>query len=273
MFMNYILKIVSISMILMPLYKSYSTEKNDKIIIQSTTSTRDSGLYEYLIPYFTNKYNINVNIVAVGTGQAIINASNCDGYLLIVHSRKLENMFIANGFGHSRRNLMYNDFIVIGPKSDPSGISSSTDIKSVFDKLSKGNSKFISRGDSSGTNESELDKWNLIDFDPLKYSGSWYLESGQSMGSTLNMAISLNAYTYTDRSTWLRFKNKQDHIILYNNRNELRNNYSIIKISKDNCPDINHLGANLFYDWMLSTDSKTLIRSYKYNNEPMFFID
>ena len=273
MIIKYLLKLMSICLIFMPLYQSHSTEINDKIIIQSTTSTRDSGLYEYLIPYFSNKYNINVNIVAVGTGQAIINASNCDGDLLIVHSRKLENMFIANGFGHSRRNLMYNDFIVIGPKSDPSGISSSTDIKSVFDKLSKGNSKFISRGDNSGTNESELDKWNLISFDPLKYSGKWYLESGQSMGSTLNMAISLNAYTYTDRSTWLRFKNKQNHVILYKNRNELQNNYSIIKISKDNCPDINHAGANLFYDWILSTDTKALIKSYKYNNEPMFFID
>ena len=273
MIIKYILKLVSISLIFMPLCQSYSTEINDKIIIQSTTSTRDSGLYEYLIPFFSNKYNISVNIVAVGTGQAIVNASNCDGDLLIVHSRKLEDMFIANGFGHSRRNLMYNDFIITGPKSDPLGISSSIDIKSVFQKLSKGNAQFISRGDNSGTNESELGKWNLINFDPLKYSGKWYLESGQSMGSTLNMAISLNAYTYSDRSTWLRFNNKHNHVILYKNRNELRNNYSIVKISKDNCPDINHKGANLFYNWILSSDSKALIKSYKYNNEPMFFID
>ena len=273
MIRKYISCLMFIYMIFIPLSVSFSSELNDKIIVQSTTSTRDSGLYEYLIPFFSNKYNINVNIVAVGTGQAIINASNCDGDLLIVHSRKLENSFIANGLGHSRRSLMYNDFIIIGPKSDPLDISSSEDVKSVFEKLSTGKSKFISRGDSSGTNESELDKWNLIKFNPLKYSGSWYLESGQSMGATLNMAISLNAYTYTDRSTWLRFKNKQNHVISYNNRKELRNNYSIIKISGDNCPNINHKGANLFYDWMLSNDGKTLIESYKYNNESMFFID
>lgn len=262
-----------IFMIFIPLSESYSTNLNDKIVIQSTTSTRDSGLYDYLIPHFSTKYDINVNIVAVGTGQAIVNASNCDGDLLIVHSRKLENTFIANGFGHSRRNIMYNDFIIIGPHSDPLDISSSLDVKSVFHKLSTGQSKFISRGDNSGTNDSELTKWDLINYDPRDHSGKWYLESGQSMGATLNMAISLNAYTYTDRSTWLRFKNKQNHVISYNNRNELRNNYSIIKISKDNCPNINHEGAALFYDWILSDDGKDLIESYRYNNEQMFFID
>ena len=262
-----------ICLIFIPLSESYSSSINDKIVIQSTTSTRDSGLYDYLIPYFSTKHDININIVAVGTGQAIVNASNCDGDLLIVHSRKLEDTFIANGFGYSISNLMYNDFIIIGPKSDPLNISLSLDVKSVFYKLSTGKSKFISRGDNSGTNESELDKWNLINYDPHEHSGNWYLESGQSMGATLNMAISLNAYTYTDRSTWLRFKNKQNHVISYNNRNELRNNYSIIKISKDNCPKINHKGAALFYDWILSNDGKALIESYRYNNEQMFFID
>ena len=168
---------------------------------------------------------------------------------------------------------MYNDFVIIGPRSAPLNISSSLDVKSVFYKLSTGKAKFISRGDNSGTNESELDKWNLINYDPQEHSGNWYLESGQSMGATLNMAISLNAYTYTDRSTWLRFKNKQNHVISYNNRNELRNNYSIIKISRDNCPNINHKGAALFYDWILSNDGKALIESYRYNNEQMFFID
>ena len=132
-----------ICLIFIPLSESYSSSINDKIVIQSTTSTRDSGLYDYLIPYFSTKHDININIVAVGTGQAIVNASNCDGDLLIVHSRKLEDTFIASGFGYSRSNLMYNDFIIIGQKSDPLNISLSLDVKSVFYKLSTGKSKFI----------------------------------------------------------------------------------------------------------------------------------
>ena len=176
---------------------------SDSIIIQSTTSTRDSGLYKYLLPKYPNFEKIQIKLIAVGTGQAIMNAMNCDGNILIVHDKKREDKFMDDGYGVSRFNLMYNDFVVVGPMKDEANIKDSNSVLEVFSKIYNQNHTFVSRSDSSGTHTAEMDIWGKLDINPRSYSGKWYLESGQGMGPSLNIAISLNGYIFTDRSTWL----------------------------------------------------------------------
>ncbi|MEC9206316.1 MAG: substrate-binding domain-containing protein [Pseudomonadota bacterium] len=247
------------------------SEKND-LIIQSTTSTRDSGLYKYLMPIFSKKFNVDVSVVAVGTGQALSNAKNCDADILIVHARDLEEKFVKDGFGSMRSNLMYNKFIIIGPKTDPANISTEKNIHDVFLKIMRSNSKFISRSDDSGTYFSEMKIWNDLNLNPKIYSGNWYLESGQGMGATLNIAIGINAYTFTDSSTWIRFKNKSSHTILFeSNETAMYNQYGVIKINPKHCPGLNHMDAGNLYDWLLSKEGQNLINGYKLHGKQLFY--
>ena len=243
---------------------------DNKILIQSTTSTRDSGFYEYILPYFYKKHNISVSVVSVGTGQAIKNASRCDGDLLIVHSPKLEEKFMSSGFGLKRNNLMYNNFIIIGPKNDPVKISSSRSILDVFSKLYATKFKFISRGDDSGTHLKEKYIWELLDLESSDFDQNWYLESGQGMGATLNIAIGMNAYSLADQATWIRFSNKSNHKSLFEKDNILHNQYGIIRINPIRCPDINHESAELFYNWILSEEGQHLIDSFLINGKSVF---
>ena len=249
---------------------------DNNILIQSTTSTRDSGFYEYIIPFFYNKHKINVSVVSVGTGQAIKNASRCDGDLLIVHAMELEKKFINNGFGVLRNNLMHNNFVIIGPKNDPANIYNSTNISEVFYKLYNTKHKFISRGDDSGTHMKEKKIWGLAQINTAKLDNNWYLESGQGMGATLNITIGLNAYTISDNATWARFNNKNSHKILFDKDKSLHNQYGIIKINPKICPDLNHNNANIFYNWILSNEGQTLIDQFTINGINVFngnFID
>ena len=253
---------------------TYSDNSSSTLIIQSTTSTRDSGLYDYLIPHFNEKFNIKVKVIAVGTGQAINNARNCDGDILIVHSRQDEEIFIKDGYGTKRENLMYNDFVIVGPKSDPLNILNYESLKMATKQIALGTEKFISRGDDSGTHKAEMRIWKDIkdDFNKFKQS-KLYLETGQGMGSTLNITVGLNAYTFVDRATWLNFKNKQNHIIVYEKDPRMKNQYGIILVNADKCKNINKKSSMIFYDWILSTEGKNLINNYQINGKQLFFAE
>ncbi|MAM05803.1 MAG: sulfate transporter [Flavobacteriales bacterium] len=249
----------------------FTTILAEELRILSTTSTRDSGLYSYLLPIFDQKYNINSHVIATGTGHAIKNAENCNGDILITHAKKLEDEFVDNGYGKIRSNLMYNDFVLVGPSSDPIKLSTSTNLSDALSKIYQFMPFFISRGDESGTHLSELHIWDtLIKIKPNPSVNRWYLETGQGMGATLNVAVGMNAYTYTDRATWLKFKNKQNHVILFENDSLLRNQYGIVLISNEHCKDINHNGAAIFYNWITSNEGQQYISKYMLNNRSLF---
>ncbi len=250
---------------------SLASVGGDNILkILSTTSTRDSGFYDYIIPEFNKIYDIEVYVIATGTGHALDNARKCNGDILITHSPRLEKDFVSSGHGVDRAPFMLNDFIVIGPKNDPAKISKSINVISAFQKLYKAKAVFISRGDNSGTHLSELNIWSQSGYNPKIHSGEWYLESGQGMGATLNVAIGSNSYTYTDRATWSNFDNKQNHIILYSGDKNMINQYSITRISPTKCPNIDIENSNLLRNWLISNDGQTAIREFKINNETMF---
>tara|TARA_B110000444_G_C18850918_1_gene605525 strand:- start:6712 stop:7539 length:828 start_codon:yes stop_codon:yes gene_type:complete len=268
------IKIINICMLLLLFSNlSFSSErKQDDLVIQSTTSTRDSGFYKFILPEFEKLYKIKVKVVAYGTGQAIVNAKNCNADILIVHSIDDEIDFIKKGYGVDRENLMYNDFVIIGPKDDPLNITKERDIRKVFENISLGDIRFISRGDDSGTHKSEIRVWDAAEINPKNNNYNFYYESGQGMGSTINIAIGMNGYTYTDRATWLNFKNKLNHKILFEKDSLLFNQYGIIRVNKKICPNVNEISSKIFYDWMLSDHGKRLIESYKVKNKQLFFV-
>ncbi len=245
----------------------------DDIVIQSTTSTRDSGLYEFLLPNYPGYADHDIKVVAVGTGQAIVNAKNCDGDLLIVHDKKREASFMEQGYGIRRHNLMHNDYVIVGPSRDPANISSRKMPSDVFLAIANNKSDFISRSDSSGTHSAELSIWDKANFDPVSSSGLWYFETGQGMGPSLNIAIAKDAYIFTDRSSWLKYKNKGNHRILYQNKYELKNEYGLILVNYNRCKSISKLVSSNLYDWLSSDVAKKLINSYTINNQQVFFTD
>lgn len=244
----------------------------DEVKIQSTTSTRDSGLYSFLLPMYPEFNLTKIKVIAVGTGQAILNAKNCDGDILIVHDKDRELSFMADGFGSKRHELMYNDYVIIGPSSDPANIINSKTANQAFFKIYNSRSKFISRSDSSGTYTFERSIWNKVGIKPRKFSGKWYLESGQGMGPSLNIAVAINAYTLSDRSSWLKFNNKRSHTILYENQAELRNEYGMILINKEKCPNTNSEAATKLFNWLASPEAQKLIEAYKINQSQVFYI-
>ena len=245
--------------------------KNDFITIQSTTSTVNSGLYDHILPIFINKHNINVKVVSVGTGQAIKNASRCDADILIVHSKKDEEEFVSNGYGEKRFDLMYNDFVIIGPSKNKVDISSSDDLKQVLKKIKDSKVKFVSRGDNSGTHKKEKELWQKISVEKSFFNEKNYIEVGQGMGSTLNIAIEVDGYVLSDRATWINFKNKKNHEIIFEDDKNLFNQYGIIKISKDNCPNTKNKLASIFLNWIVSKDGQDSITSFRIENKQLFF--
>ena len=245
---------------------------SDSLVIQSTTSTRDSGLYKYLLPKYPYYDDIKIKVIAVGTGQAIKNAQNCDGNILIVHDKIRELKFMSKGYGVKRHELMYNDFVLIGPSNDQD-ISKSTTITDAFSLIHDKKYNFISRSDSSGTHAAELAIWRTLSLDPRTGSGKWYLESGQGMGPSLNIAVALNGYIFSDRSSWLRFKNKRNHKILYENKQELKNQYGMILVDHDRCSNLNYQNSLDLFNWLSSELAADYIRRYRINNENVFYID
>ena len=242
------------------------------IVLQSTTSLKNSGFYDYILPLIYKDLGIKVNVVAVGTGAAIRNSMNCDGDLLIVHSPQQERIFIENGFSEKKYYLMHNYFIVIGSKNDPAKIGN-LNVKNAFKKIFETKSLFISRGDNSGTDYKEKMIWKSLNLNTSEFSVDWYLETGTSMGAAINTAVGLNAYTFTDKATWLSFKNKLDFIIYSDNEDYLINRYNVHIINKDKCPKSKYELAERILIWLLSDKAKEKIINFKKKNLQLFFIE
>jgi tungstate transport system substrate-binding protein len=241
------------------------------IIVQSTTSTENSGLYQHLLPVFTKKTGIQVRVVAVGTGQAIENAANGDGDVLFVHDTPSEAKFVAEGHGVRRFDVMYNDFILVGPAHDPARIAGSKDIVAAFKRIAETKAPFVSRGDDSGTHKSERWLWKDGGVDVKAASGTWYREARSGMGATINTAICMGAYVFTDRATWSSFKNRGDYRIAVEGDNKLFNQYGVILVNPAKHPKVKKAEGQAFIDWLLSTEGQNTIKSFKINGEQQFF--
>jgi len=243
----------------------------DSLILQSTTSTQNSGLYDYILPIYEAETGIRVHVVAVGTGQAIKNAANGDGDVLLVHSKPAEEEFVKQGYGVERFDVMYNDFVIIGPADDPAEIASVESVSEALARIFNQGQLFASRGDDSGTHKKELSLWQLAGVDPTPHSGQWYRETGSGMGATLNLAAGMGAYTLSDRATWIKFANKADLALLYEGDESLLNQYGIIMVNPDRYPNINRKGAQSFIDWILGKSGQDAIAAHTVNGKQLFF--
>jgi tungstate transport system substrate-binding protein len=245
--------------------------EDDHIVIQSTTSTEASGLFDHMLPRFEEASGIDARVVAVGTGQALKNAQNCDGDVLFVHAKPAELEFVAAGYGEGRQDVMYNDFVIVGPSADPAGIGGGKDAGTALAKIADGKAVFASRGDDSGTHKKELSLWQAAGTDPSQASGDWYRETGSGMGATLNTASSMGAYALTDRGTWISFQNKGDLKIMVEGDEALFNQYGVILVSPAHCPSVNVKGAQVFIDWVTGDDGQQAIADYKLNDQQLFY--
>ncbi|MCB2053731.1 MAG: extracellular solute-binding protein [Geminicoccaceae bacterium] len=241
------------------------------IIVQSTTSTQNSGLFDHILPIFTAKTGIEVRVVAVGTGQAIKNAENGDGDVLLVHAKPAEEKFVEEGHGVARTDVMYNDFVIVGPQDDPAGIDGTSDAVAALRAIAEAKAPFASRADDSGTHKKELALWREAGVDPTAASGSWYRETGSGMGATLNVAVGMGAYVLTDRATWISFANKGDYSIAVEGDDRLFNQYGIILVDPERHPNVRAEDARTFVDWMLSPEGQAAIAGYEIDGLQLFF--
>ncbi|MCB9948584.1 MAG: substrate-binding domain-containing protein [Rhodospirillaceae bacterium] len=244
---------------------------DDFIILQSTTSTQNSGLFDHILPMFTDATGIEVRVVAVGTGQAISNARNGDGDALLVHDTAAEEAFVEEGYGVARQDVMYNDFVIVGPADDPAGVDGLQDAVAALQAIADAEAPFASRGDDSGTHRMELRLWADTDTNPEDVSGTWYNELGAGMGATLNAAVGMGAYALTDRGTWISFENKQDHAILVQGDVRLFNQYGVIAVDPERNPNVKYELAQQFVDWITGPDGQAAITGFKLNGEQLFF--
>ncbi|MCW9001145.1 MAG: substrate-binding domain-containing protein [Rhodospirillales bacterium] len=241
------------------------------ITVASTTSTANSGLFDSILPIFQSKTGIEVRVVAVGTGQAIRLAKSGDADVLFVHHRPSEEKFVAEGFGVKRFDVMYNDFVIVGPKADPAGIKGMKDAPAAFAKIAAAGAPFASRADDSGTHKKEKGLWAAAKVDPVKASGGWYRETGSGMGATLNTASAMNAYALTDRGTWLSFGNRGDLVALAEGDERLFNPYGVILVNPAKFPHIKQADGQAFIDWIVSPEGQVAIAAYKRGGEQLFF--
>jgi len=245
--------------------------QDKSIIVASTTSTQDSGLFGYLLPLFKAKTGIDVKVVAQGTGQAIDTGRRGDADVLFVHAKAEEEKFIAEGGGVKRFPVMYNDFVLIGPANDPAGIKGKTDIVDALTTIKAKAAPFISRGDRSGTHIAELDLWKAAGIDIAKEKGPWYKEIGQGMGAALNTASASNAYVLSDRATWLSFKNRGDLVISVEGDTRLFNQYGVMLVNPAKHPHVKKDLGQAFIDWLVSPEGQKMIADYKIGGQQLFF--
>ena len=241
------------------------------IIVASTTSTEDSGLFGYLLPLFKTSTGIDVKVVALGTGQALDTARRGDADVVFVHAKSEEEKFLAEGFGVQRYPVMYNDFVLIGPASDPAGIKGSKDIAAALKTLKTRGLPFISRGDRSGTHIAELKLWKEAGIDIAAEKGSWYKAIGQGMGAALNTAAASGAYVLADRGTWLAFKNKGDLAIAVQGDKRLFNQYGVMLVNPAKHPTVKKEAGQKFVDWLISPEGQRDIAGYKVGGEQLFY--
>jgi tungstate transport system substrate-binding protein len=241
------------------------------ITVASTTSTENSGLFKYILPMFEKESGIQVRVVALGTGQALDLARRGDADVLFVHNKSAEEKFVAEGFGVKRDDVMYNDFVLVGPKSDPAKVGGGKDILVALQTVARAKAPFASRGDKSGTHAAELRYWKAAGVDPKTGKGTWYRETGSGMGATLNTASGMNAYVLTDRGTWLSFKNRGDLTVLVEGDPRLFNQYGIMLVNPAKHPHVKKDLGQAFIDWVLSPAGQKAIASYKIGGEQLFF--
>lgn len=241
------------------------------ITVASTTSTENSGLFKYLLPIFEKKSGIEVRVVAVGTGQAIGIAERGDADVLFVHHKPSEEKFVADGYGVRRFDVMYNDFIVVGPKADPAGIRGDKSATDALRKIAAAKAPFASRADDSGTYKLELELWAAAGVDPKPASGQWYRETGSGMGTTLNTASGMGAYALTDRGTWISFKNRGDLEQLVEGDPKLFNQYGVTLVNPAKFPQVKTADGQAFIDWLLSPEGQAAIAGYTIEGQQLFY--
>ena len=255
-------------------FVAIAAQAQDRFItVASTTSTEQSGLFAYLLPIFEKKTGIQVRVVALGTGQALDLARRGDADVVFVHAKAAEEKFLAEGQGVKRYPVMFNDFVLIGPKGDPAKIAGSKDILEALKKIQSTQAPFVSRGDRSGTHMAELDLWEASGTDLNKAKGPWYRDTGQGMGPALNTAASMNAYLLADRGTWLAFKNRGDLTILVEGDTRLFNQYGVMLVNPEKHPTVKKDLGQTFIDWLISPAGQTAIAGYKIGGEQLFFPD
>ena len=246
--------------------------QDKSIVVSSTTSTQDSGLFGYILPLFKQKTGIDVKVVAQGTGQALDTGRRGDADVVFVHAKSAEEKFLAEGEGVKRYPVMYNDFVLIGPKSDPAGIKGTKDIAQALQMIKDKQAPFISRGDRSGTHIAELSLWNKdAGIDIEKDKGPWYKSIGQGMGAALNTASASNAYVLSDRGTWISFKNKGDLVIAVEGDKRLFNQYGVMLVNPAKHPNVKKDLGQQFIDWLVSPEGQKTIANYKINGEQLFY--
>ena len=248
---------------------SFAQDKS--ILVASTTSTQDSGLFEYLLPIFKEKTGITVKVLAQGTGQALDTGRRGDADVVFVHAKSAEEKFLAEGEGVKRFPVMYNDFVLIGPKADPAGIKGTKDVAKALQDIKEKQACFVSRGDRSGTHIAELNLWKIANTDIEKDSGPWYKSIGQGMGAALNFANANNCYVLSDRGTWIHFKNKGDLQILVEGDKRLFNQYGVMLVNPTKHPDVKKELGQQFIDWLISPDGQQTIANYKIKGEQLFY--
>jgi tungstate transport system substrate-binding protein len=241
------------------------------IVVSSTTSTQDSGLFGYLLPAFKAKTGIDVKVVAQGTGQALDTARRGDADVVFVHAKPLEEKFMAEGFGVQRFDVMFNDFVLVGPAADPAKVRGGKDILAALKAINDMGTAFVSRGDRSGTHAAELALWKAAGLDPAAAKPGWYREIGQGMGAALNTAGAMNAYLLADRGTWIAFKNKGDLDIVVEGDQRLFNQYGIILVNPAKHPNVKQQLGQTFIDWIISAEGQNAIRAYKIDGQQLFF--
>jgi tungstate transport system substrate-binding protein len=241
------------------------------ITVASTTSTEQSGLFRHLLPLFEQKTGIQVRVVALGTGQALDMGRRGDADVVFVHAKPLEEKFLAEGFGVRRYEVMYNDFVLIGPKSDPAGVRGGKDTLDAFRRIRAARAPFVSRGDRSGTHFAELEIWKAAGIDIAKEKGPWYRDTGQGMGPALNTAAGMNAYILSDRGTWLSFKNRADLGIVLEGDTRLFNQYGIMLVNPRKHPSVKRELGQAFIDWVVSPEGQQAIAGYKIGGQQLFF--
>jgi tungstate transport system substrate-binding protein len=245
--------------------------QDKSIVVASTTSTQDSGLFGHILPLFKAKTGIDVKVVAQGTGQALDTGRRGDADVLFVHAKAQEQKFVADGFGVKRFDVMYNDFVLVGPKDDPAGLKGGSDVVAALKHIYEKAAPFVSRGDKSGTHTAELALWKMAGLDPAASKPSWYREIGQGMGAALNTSAAMGAYLLSDRGTWISFKNKDALQIVVEGDKRLFNQYGIMLVNPEKFPTVKKELGQAFIAWILSVEGQNAIRSYRIQNQQLFF--
>jgi tungstate transport system substrate-binding protein len=266
---RYLARIVAALLAAM-LIASTGAQAEDFITVASTTSTEQSGLFKHLLPEARKALGFDIRVVAVGTGQALDMGRRGDADVEFVHDKVAEEKFLAEGFGVKRYEVMYNDFVIVGPKGDPAG-AKGKDVVSALEKIAEKQSPFASRGDKSGTDAAEKRYWKMAGIEPPK--GGWYRETGSGMGPTLNIAAGMNAYALTDRGTWLSFKNRADLVVLVESDEKLFNQYGVMLVNPAKFPHVKKEMGQKFVDWLISPAGQQAIAAYKIDAEQLFFPD